>query len=80
MKLTDDKIRWIIRRKIDGSMTTKQIAEAQGVDQSRVRQLWLEFRNNGKVPTLKPAVLKGLSANGRKTKCWKHSLHVHQTR
>ncbi|MGC8559026.1 MAG: hypothetical protein ACP5NC_08600, partial [Nitrososphaeria archaeon] len=50
MKLTDDKIRWIIRRKVDGSLTTAQIAELQGVDQSRVRQLWREFRNTGKVP------------------------------
>ncbi|MCL4339847.1 MAG: IS481 family transposase, partial [Thaumarchaeota archaeon] len=53
MKLTDDKIRWIIRRKADGSMTTAQIAELQGVDQSRIRQLWLEFRNTGKVPAIK---------------------------
>ncbi|MDG7039865.1 MAG: hypothetical protein JRN66_01195, partial [Nitrososphaerota archaeon] len=53
MKLTDDKIRWIIRRKVDGGMTTAQIAELQGVDQSRIRQLWLEFRNTGKVPALK---------------------------
>ena len=53
MKLIDDKIRWIIRRKVEGSLTTAQIAELQGVDQSRIRQLWLEFRNTGKVPTLK---------------------------
>lgn len=52
-KLTDGKIRWIVRQKLKDELTTGEIASLQGVSPSRIRQLWLAYRRLGGVPTLK---------------------------
>lgn len=52
VKLTDRKIRWIIREKEKGVLCTSDIARLQNVSQSRVRQLWGQYRTLGAVPSL----------------------------
>jgi putative transposase len=52
VKLTEKKVKWIIREKKKGAITTRDIARLQGVSESRVRQLWCEYRKSGQVPTL----------------------------
>jgi putative transposase len=52
VKLTDRKIRWIIREKEKGVLGTSDIARLQNVSQSRVRQLWCQYRQSGQVPLL----------------------------
>ncbi len=52
MKLTDRKIRWMIREKIKGILSTRDIARLQSVTESRVRQLWSEYGRTGIIPSL----------------------------
>ncbi len=52
MKLTDRKIRWMIREKIKGILSTRDIARLQSVTESRVRQLWSEYGKSGIIPSL----------------------------
>jgi len=53
--LTDIKIKWIIVQKSRGRLSMSQIALLQRVSESRVRQLWSEYRKTRRVPTLKKA-------------------------
>ena len=52
-KLTPAKIRWIIREKERGELTTEQIARIQRITPRRVNQLWREYRDTGELPILK---------------------------
>jgi len=51
-KLTDSKIRWMIRRKEEGRMTNTKIARVYGITPRRLQQLWAEYRSTGHMPTL----------------------------
>ena len=53
VKLTPAKVRWIIREKDRGELTTEQIARIQRITPRRVNQLWREYRDTGKLPVLK---------------------------
>ncbi|MGC8558416.1 MAG: IS481 family transposase, partial [Nitrososphaeria archaeon] len=55
MILTDTKIKWIVKQKSRGRLSTNQIALLQHISESRVRQLWSEYKKTGKMPTLKKA-------------------------
>lgn len=53
VKLTDRKIRWIVREKEKGVLSTGDIARLQNVSESRIRQLWCQYRQSGRqVPSL----------------------------
>jgi putative transposase len=52
-KLTPAKIKWIIRQKERGELTTEQIARIQRITPRRVNQLWQAYRNTGEIPELK---------------------------
>lgn len=52
MKLTNKKIRWIIRWKEKGKCV-KDLAIAQKISRRRVQQLYEEYKKTGKVPMLK---------------------------
>ncbi len=52
VKLTDSRIRWIIRQKEKGEMTEKKIAAVYGITTRRLRQLWTQYRSTGQMPTL----------------------------
>ena len=51
-KLTDQKIRWIIREKMKEILSTNDIALLQNVSGSRIRQIWRQYRNTMTVPIL----------------------------
>ena len=51
-KLTDQKIRWIIRAKMKEILSTNEIALLQNVSGSRIRQIWRQYRNTMTVPIL----------------------------
>ena len=52
VKLTDRKIRWIIREKSKDVLSTAEIARLQNVSESRVRQLLSEYRKTGYIHIL----------------------------
>jgi len=52
VKLTDRKIRWIIREKMMEIHSTKDIALLQNVSGSRIRQIWRYYRITKTVPIL----------------------------
>jgi hypothetical protein len=51
-KLTDRKIRWIIREKMKEIHSTKDIALLQNVGGSRIRQIWHYYRITKTLPIL----------------------------
>jgi hypothetical protein len=51
-KLTDGKIRWIIREKMKEIHSTKVIALLQNVSGSRIRQIWHCYRITKTIPIL----------------------------
>ncbi len=52
VRLTNKKIRWIIRRKTEGEKTNEQIAAAMKITPRRVQQLHQEYKATGTVPKL----------------------------
>ena len=52
VKLTDRKIRWIIKEKSRDVLSTADIARLQNVSESRVRQLLCEYRKTGYIHVL----------------------------
>jgi hypothetical protein len=52
VKLTDRKIRWIVREKMKEINSTKDIALLQNVSESRIRQIWCHYRIAKTVPIL----------------------------
>lgn len=52
VKLTDRKIRWIIKEKSKDVLSTADIARLQNVSESRVRQLISEYRKTGYIRNL----------------------------
>jgi len=50
-KLNERKIRWIIHEKLRGR-GTGELALIQRVSSRRIKQLWREYRRNGRLPTL----------------------------
>jgi hypothetical protein len=50
--LTDRKIRWIIREKMKEILSTNDIALLQNVSESRIRQIWSQYRMTKTVPVL----------------------------
>ncbi len=53
-KLTDKKIRWIIRRKMEGKKTNERISVAMKITPRRVQQLYQEYKATGIMPQLNP--------------------------
>ena len=53
VKLTARKIKWIIREKTKGILSTNDIALLQNVDESRIRQIWCHYKNAKTIPTLR---------------------------
>jgi putative transposase len=51
-KLTDKKIRWIIKEKTKEILSTNDIALLQNVSESRIRQIWCHYRIAKTVPIL----------------------------
>lgn len=51
-KLTNKKIRWIIRRKEEGKKTNEQIAVGMKITPRRVQQIYQEYQETGTVPKL----------------------------
>jgi putative transposase len=52
-KLTDRKIRWIVREKTKGILSTNDIALLQNVNRSRIRQIWCHYKNTRTIPLLR---------------------------
>jgi putative transposase len=52
VKLTDRKIRWIIREKTKGILSTNDIALLQNVNRSRISQIWCHYKTAKTVPIL----------------------------
>lgn len=52
-KLNERKIEWIIREKTNGEITTKNIAKIQKISESRVYQIWRQFKKTGNIPLLR---------------------------
>lgn len=51
VKLTDSRIRWMIRRKEEG-WTNRRISGVYDITPRRLQQLWAQYRSTGQVPTL----------------------------
>ena len=70
MKLDPGKVKWVIRRKEEGRLTNRAIAQSMGVSPIWVKKLWRRYRVEGKVPELRRAGRKpsgGLSQSERET-------------
>ena len=52
VKLTNAKIKWIVKHVENGDITTRQAADTYNVSIRRVQQLVKEYRDKGRVPTL----------------------------
>jgi len=52
--LTDDQVRWIVKRKIEGMVKNEDIAVVQGIS-VRLQQIYAIYRKAGSVPVLKKA-------------------------
>ena len=46
-RLGKEQIEWIIKAKVNGKLTNKQIADVQGISVSRVQQLYREYKRTG---------------------------------
>jgi len=55
MILTDSKIKWIVGQKSIGRLSTSEVAFLEQISESRVRQLWVQYKKTGRMPTLKKA-------------------------
>ncbi len=53
LKLTQRKIRWIIRQKERGELKTTEISGIQGITSRRVNQVYQQYRVTGDIPVLK---------------------------
>jgi len=52
VRLTNKKIRWIIKRKVEGEKTNDQIATAMKITPRRVQQLYQKYNATGTIPKL----------------------------
>jgi len=52
VKLTDKKIRWIIKQVVNEGKDTEVIAKTQGISRRRVQQLAKFYKETGKYPVL----------------------------
>jgi len=52
VKLTDSKIRWMIKQKERGGMSNRKIARVYDITPRRLQQLWAQYRSTGQMPTL----------------------------
>ena len=46
-RLSNEHIEWIIKAKVNGKLTNKEIADVQGISISRVQQLYREYKSTG---------------------------------
>jgi len=46
-RFSNEQIEWIIKAKINGKFTNKEIADVQGISVSRVKQLYREYKSTG---------------------------------
>jgi len=46
-RLSNEQIEWIIKAKVNGKLTNKEIAYVQGISISRVQQLYREYKSTG---------------------------------
>jgi len=54
VKLTNKKIRWLVKNVAAGKVSTGDVASTYGVTQRRVQQLVKEYKDTGKIPELNP--------------------------
>ncbi|MFP3131133.1 MAG: winged helix-turn-helix transcriptional regulator, partial [Nitrososphaeria archaeon] len=54
-KLSKEQIEWIIKAKVNGKLTNKEIADVQGISISRVQQLYREYKRTGVIHVQKRA-------------------------
>lgn len=54
VKLTDEDIKWMVRRVSSGFFTVKKAAQIYGVTERRIQQKTKMYRDTGVVPTLNP--------------------------
>ena len=60
-RLSNEQIEWIIKAKVNGKFTNKEIADVQGISISRVQQLYREYKRKGVIHVQKKAGdIKGL--------------------
>ena len=52
VKLTNAKIKWIVRHVENGNITTRQAADIYNISIRRVQQLVKEYREKGRIPKL----------------------------
>lgn len=54
VKLTNEDIKWLIRRVNSGEFTLKTVSQIYGVTERRVQQLVKIHRDTGEIPALNP--------------------------
>ena len=52
VKLTDSRIKWMIKQKEKGGMNNHKIARVYDITPRRLQQLWAQYRSTGQIPTL----------------------------
>jgi hypothetical protein len=52
VKLTDEYIRWMVKRVSSGNFTVKQASRTCGIKERRVQQLTKMYRDTGEIPKL----------------------------
>ncbi len=51
MKLTEKKVKWLIRRKEEGE-SSSVIARSLGISVRRVNQVWREYKDGENIPAI----------------------------
>jgi hypothetical protein len=59
-RLSNEQIEWIIKAKVNGKFTNKEIADVQGISISRVQQLYREYKSR-KLRNIKGLFLKAIN-------------------
>ena len=54
-RLSKEQIEWIIKAKVNGKLTNKEIADMHSISISRVQQLYREYKSAGVIHTQKKA-------------------------
>jgi hypothetical protein len=54
-KLSKEQIEWIIKAKVNGNFTDKEIADVQGISISSLQQLYREYKRTGVIHVQKRA-------------------------
>jgi len=79
-RLSNEQIEWIIKAKVNGKFTNKEIADMHGISISRVQQLYREYKSAGVIHVQKKlGDIKGLFPRKLKMKSLSYTENTELT-